>query len=99
MDENSIAAVKECMSQLPENDVALLLEYMKSHKSEWDQNNPCEGAKKLLKTALAASERKKYFIMGIFLTMLLNIFGIVMFYYLAQDQLLVNVPEIAKSVN
>lgn len=100
MDENSIAAVRACMSPvITENDLNLLLDYMKKHKNQWDPNNPCEGAKNLLKNALSTSARKSYFVMGIFLTMILNIFGIVMFYFLAQDQVVVNVPEIAKSVN
>lgn len=99
MDDNSIAEVKACMTQLSSADLDLLLQYMRKHTAEWDQAKPCEESKKLLRTALSAKERKKYFIMGIVLTMIFNIIGIVMFYFLAQNTVLIDVPEIAKSVN
>lgn len=91
--------VATCMPNLDKTDLKLLVTYMENNRNEWSDDNVCEGAKKLLKKAISRADRKKYFIFGIFITMILNILGIIIAFVALYDNTTVDVPEIAKSLN
>lgn len=89
------------MPNVSTQDTNTLVSFLQDYPGLWDRKNLCEAAKDNLQKALTRRNEKTSFILGIIITVILNIFGLLIWYLWKYDEsnAAPSVPDVANNIN
>lgn len=92
--------ITRCLPNLSDNDKKTLISYLRQHPIlAVNEAEVCEQIRAGLRKALEIRAGSIFFVLGIVITVILNIFGLVIWYLITYEDNVAKVPALSNTVN